>query len=300
MAFPNPAARNQYLKTQVETASKEQLVVMLFDGIVRFTEQARKAIEEKQIEASHNALMRAQAIVMELIVTVDKDKGGDVAQNLMALHAYSFNCLVQCNLHKDVSKIDEVQNIYRNLREGWVGAMENLGIAPTAAKTMAPATATPAAAPAAARQPGVPPVGGKPLPTSAPKAPAAPAAPMPQQKPGAGGGILASAKPGIPAPSATPVSAQPQAAPAQAAPVAPRPVAPAPKPVAATGYGMSRTAAMMGAYTAKPGIPAAAPAPAQTPAAPAPQAQQPAVRPPVNANQAAMLGAYQTGNRSIA
>ncbi|MDR1744459.1 MAG: flagellar export chaperone FliS, partial [Planctomycetota bacterium] len=70
MAFAN--ARQQYLKTQVETASKEQLVLMLFDGILRFTEQARKAIHEKAIEDCHNALMRAEAIVMELIVTIDK------------------------------------------------------------------------------------------------------------------------------------------------------------------------------------------------------------------------------------
>ncbi|MCD7897620.1 MAG: flagellar export chaperone FliS, partial [Planctomycetaceae bacterium] len=126
MALPN--ARQQYLKTQVETASKEQLVVMLFDGILRFTEIARKAIESKQIEDSHHALMRAQAIVMELICTVDKEKGGEIANNLMALHAYAFNCLITANMRKDVSKLDEVQNIYRKLREGWVGAMENLGI----------------------------------------------------------------------------------------------------------------------------------------------------------------------------
>jgi flagellar protein FliS len=134
MAFANQ--KNMYLKTQVETASKEQLVVMLFDGIVRFTEQARKAILAGSVEESHHSLVRAQAIIMELICTVDKEKGGEVAQNLLGLHAYAFNCLVVCNIKKDVAKIDEVQNIYRQLRDGWIGAMESLGIGP---RKLAPA-----------------------------------------------------------------------------------------------------------------------------------------------------------------
>lgn len=286
MAFPNQAARNQYLKTQVETASKEQLVVMLFDGIIRFTEQARKAIEEKAIEASHNALMRAQAIVMELIVTVDKDKGGDVAKNLMALHAYSFNCLVQCNLHKDVSKIDEVQKIYRNLREGWVAAMDSLGIAPNSVRTATGAPAQPqAAAPAnpAAKapigQPGkppVPPTGGKPLPTGTMK-PSSPAAARPLPS----AGTIAPQKP-----SGIIAAAKPQAAPAAT-----------PKPMPATGYGVGRTAMIGAAYGAKP-----APAAPATPAPAAPQAQVPAptVTTPGNPKQAAMLGAYQNRARNIA
>lgn len=154
MALPYNA-RNQYLKTQVETASKEQLVVMLFDGILRFTEVARKAIEDKKIEEKHRALMRAQAIIMELLCTVDKEKGGDVAKNLISLHAYAFNALVACNLKEDTSKIDEVQNMYRQLKEGWLGAMEKLGISTTGGKLMAgiipgqqqnqPAAAAPAA-----------------------------------------------------------------------------------------------------------------------------------------------------------
>lgn len=291
MAFPNPAARNQYLKTQVETASKEQLVVMLFDGIIRFTEQARKAIDNKEIEVSHNALMRAQAIVMELIVTVDKEKGGEVAKNLMALHAYSFNCLVQCNLRKDVTKIDEVQGIYRKLREGWVGAMESLGIVTGAQKAAAQAAAqagakAPVAAPAGGKP--LPPGGGKPLPTGAASG-ALPATGRPAQQPGVGGGVLAARSGGSiasrPVPAAPAAAAGVKPVAAQAKPVSaatPAPVAPpaAPKAVApamaATGYGMGRSAAM--AYGAKP-VPVA-----------------------TTAKQAAALGAYQqsAGARSIA
>ena len=286
MALPN--ARDQYLRTQVETASKEQLVVMLFDGIVRFTEQARKAIQDNKIEESHHALMRAQAIVMELICTVDKDKGGDIAKNLMGLHAYAFNCLIVCNMKKDLSKIDEVQKIYRQLREGWVGAMDTLGIG---ANKVAGTPAATAPAPTAAAKSTVPtppkPVGPAPI----PKAPfGGIAAKGPGQSPGnpagpaAGNGVLASA-------------AKPAAIPAESKPAAAAPAAPKP---AVSGYGMGRTA-MMGAY----GMPAAAPAPAApvaaamtTPVVPA--AAAPVVKPGMNAKQAAMLNAYQAGTRSIA
>ncbi len=155
MALPN--AHNPYLKTQVETASKEQLVVMLFDGIIRFSEQARKAINQNDFENVQHFLMRAQAIVMELIYTVDREKGGEVAKNLLGLHAYAFNCLIVANMKKDTSKIDEVQKIYRELREGWVGAMESLGLTtkassvPQAAQTQAAAPTQPAPTATAAK-----------------------------------------------------------------------------------------------------------------------------------------------------
>ncbi len=335
MAFPNNA-RAQYLKTQVETATKEQLVVMLFDGIIRFTEQARRAIETKQVEDSHNALMRAQAIVMELICTVDKDKGGEVASNLLALHAYAFNCLIKCNMHKDVSKIDEVQKIYRELREGWVGAMETLGIAATGTGSVpaggppkkGPAPTNPNAPKTVINQPrtiGGAPKPSKPLPSGGSVAMPKPAAPAPQSTPTPGkpttnpGGTLAQAKPAAAA-----------AAPAPAPTPAPAPAAPAKPAIPATGYGMGRSAMMNGFAKPAPvppatrpapapatpapipapaaGVrPAAIPVPAPAPAAAAPAAGAPAPAPapkpvvtPMNAKQAAMLNAYQAKSRSIA
>ncbi len=243
MAFNN--ARNQYLKTQIETASKEQLVVMLFDGILRFTEQARKAMRENSIEMCHTALMRAEAIVMELIVTVDKEKGGEIATNLLGLHAYAYNALVQCNLHKDESKIDEVQNIYRKLREGWVGAMASLGLISQAQQQAAAPVQTPPAGPA---------------PKASSPAGAAPKAPgVVQGTPPAKGsdGVMAGAK-------------TPAAAAASAAPVA----AKSPAGV----YGMGRTA-MLGAYARQPGVQAPAAGSVQPPSVPAKAAMLGAYQP---------------------
>lgn len=246
MALPN--AKNQYLKTQIETASKEQLVVMLFDGIIRFTELARKAMREGQVEDTHNALMRAQAIVMELICTVDRDKGGEIAGNLMGLHAYAFNCLIVANMKKEEAKIDEVQGIYRELREGWIGAMERLGISGGAAPASAPA---PAPAPVYAAS-AVKSAASSPVPASIPSAPA-----LPSGISGGSGGVMASA--GVVSPV-----------------------------LAATGYGMGRSAALSAR------APAAAPAAASSAASSAAPASAPG-----SAKQAAMLSAYGKA-RSIA
>ncbi len=319
MALPgNP--REQYLRTQVETASKEQLVVMLFDGIIRFTETARKAIEAKKIEESHHALMRAQAIVMELICTVDKEKGGDLAKNLMGLHAYAFNCLITCNMKKDVSKIDEVQNIYRKLREGWVGAMESLGIG--ASKAAAPSGAAVPPKPAGSAPAAKPPVTFTPKPGQFPsKGPGgiiAQSRPLSTPQSAPKPVTLGASKPGLPvmpkpiAPAAPAAPAAPKAAPAPAAQAqapatpapapAPAPAAPAATPApsaAAISYGMGRTAALLGAYgkvaPASAPAPAAQPVPAAAAAAGAP-APAPAKKPMLNPKQAALLGAYQANS----
>lgn len=319
MAMPKQSA-NPYLKTQVETASKEQLVVMLFDGIIRFSETARKHMEKKEIEETHHNLMRAQAIVMELIYTVDKEKGGEIAENLLALHAYAYSCLVNANMHKDTTKIDEVQHIYRELREGWIGAMQSLGLSTTApAAPTGPAAAAPAT--------------GKTLGSAAPKAPAMPPKPAaptagygpgktmlppnaPQgsslQAPSLGKALI----PGIPA-AAAPTAAAPAAPAIPPAPVKPSLSIPS-QPQAGGLYGMGKTA--MPAASQTPSVPAMPKAPvnayaanmanmniakpATPPTAAVPPAANvaPAAAAPVTPNQqqkSAMLSAYNKG-RSIA
>ena len=118
----------QYLKTQIVTASKEQLVLMLYDGILRFSEQGRQGLLRGEIDIAHTAFMRTQAIIMELVYTLNREDGGEIASNLARLYAYAFNALIQANLKHDTAKIDEVQNIFRGIREGWIGAMQRMGV----------------------------------------------------------------------------------------------------------------------------------------------------------------------------
>jgi len=124
----NPYAKQQkeYLRTQIQTASKEQLVLMLMDGVIRFSEQGRKAIEEHNIEQKQFNLVRSQDIIVELVNGLDHEQGGDIATNLARLYSYSLRRLVDANMKNDTTGIDEVQNIFRNLREAWEVAMEKV------------------------------------------------------------------------------------------------------------------------------------------------------------------------------
>jgi flagellar protein FliS len=123
MATTYQQRQNAYRQTQIHTASKEQLVLMLYDGVLRFSEQGREAIAEKNYEKKQFALVRSQDIIFELVNGLDHEKGGEIAANLARLYAYAIKRLVDANLKNDAAGIDEAQDIFRNLREAWSGAM---------------------------------------------------------------------------------------------------------------------------------------------------------------------------------
>src|SRR5437870_8245335 len=75
-------ATNTYFETQTQTANPGELVVMLYKGAARFLASAIEAVDAKNHEASHNNLLRAQAVITELTETLDLKKGGELAKNL--------------------------------------------------------------------------------------------------------------------------------------------------------------------------------------------------------------------------
>jgi flagellar protein FliS len=184
--------RTEYLKTQVMTASPEVLTLMLWDGAIRFSEQAKVAIQNKEIENSYNLLLRAQKIVLELNNTLKHEHNPGLAEKISALYMFIYRRLVDANLHKDVSAVDDALKIMRMQRETWqllitkIGeerasqatptALENaeaLGaaadISPAAmAEAVKPAAHTAATNPAPARRIGYPNLANKPLRTSLP------------------------------------------------------------------------------------------------------------------------------------
>lgn len=116
---PYGAQAGQYQKQQVETASPEQLMLMLFDGAIRFLVQAKKGLEAKDYEASNDNLQKAQRIIQEFICTLDFEIGGDVARELYRLYEYLHYRLVQANIKRDVSMVEEVLTHMRDLRKTW-------------------------------------------------------------------------------------------------------------------------------------------------------------------------------------
>jgi len=112
-----------YKAQSVQTASPGKLVLMLFDGYLRFTTAASRSFEledfTKKNEGINNNLIRAQNIVTELQSSLDMSVPGDLPGTLYRLYDYVLNNLQQANLKKDKSLIEEADKVISELREAW-------------------------------------------------------------------------------------------------------------------------------------------------------------------------------------
>lgn len=108
-----------YQNTQVQTSNQKQLIVMLFDGMSRFTGKAIAAIGEGDIEVAHANLHRTGQILLELLSTLREEKGGEIARNLRQLYVYCYEKTVIANLKKDAEMVREVKAIVDELADGW-------------------------------------------------------------------------------------------------------------------------------------------------------------------------------------
>lgn len=113
----------QYQKNEVETASPEKILILLYDGAIQFLNKAKIALEQKNIPETHNNIIGCENIILEFINTVDEENGGDFAVRIKALYQYFYNTLVQANMKKDVTKIDEVLHHLIDLRATWKQAI---------------------------------------------------------------------------------------------------------------------------------------------------------------------------------
>jgi flagellar protein FliS len=123
-------AYQSYRQTQAETAAPGELVVMLYRGAARFVGSAVEAIEACNVPTAHNNLVRAQAVISELLETLDLERGGELARNLMQIYEYMNHQLVEANLRKDVAPAREVERLLRELLPAWEQATRAAGVKP--------------------------------------------------------------------------------------------------------------------------------------------------------------------------
>jgi flagellar protein FliS len=110
---------DRYLETAVETASPARLIVMLYDGAIRFINEAAHAMQQRDYETQNAKLQRAQKILAELISSLDFDKGGEIAENLFRLYTYMYNQLVEANINDNLDRLQHVVQLLSELREAW-------------------------------------------------------------------------------------------------------------------------------------------------------------------------------------
>ena len=116
----------QYKKTQVDTASQGKLIVMLYDGAIRFVNIAIEAMPTKNIEKIHNNILKAQEIINELISSLNMDVG-DISQKLFSLYMYMNKRLMDANIQKDAAPLVEVRKYLMELRDAWQIEGNNVG-----------------------------------------------------------------------------------------------------------------------------------------------------------------------------
>lgn len=104
-------AAQAYLSTQVHTTSKGELLLMLYDAAIKFMKQAKIKIDEKDYAAKGILISKAIEVISELTSSLNKEKGGELAENLSQLYIFCNTRLLQANLKMDTSKIDEVIKI---------------------------------------------------------------------------------------------------------------------------------------------------------------------------------------------
>lgn len=115
---------NPYQQQAVATASPAQLVLMLYDGVLAAMARAEKAHADglAGLAIVNNELQRAQDILTELLVTLDQDKGGAVAQSLARLYDFCLDRLIRANISKDFTLLTPVVEVVQNLRDAWEAA----------------------------------------------------------------------------------------------------------------------------------------------------------------------------------
>jgi flagellar protein FliS len=105
--------------TGVATADNVQLIQMLFDGLAESLASARGHIQNNAIEDKSKALSRAGRIVVGLQGALDFERGGELAQNLNELYAYITRRLFHVNAYNDLTVLDEVQSLIKDITEAW-------------------------------------------------------------------------------------------------------------------------------------------------------------------------------------
>jgi flagellar secretion chaperone FliS len=117
-----PSRYTAYQNTSIQTADQRTLILMLYDGLLRFLQKSIVKMEAREIEAAHNYLVRSREIVAELLATLRPEKAGAIGANLKRLYVYAFHRIVEANLRKDPEMVREVIKIVSTLREGWMSA----------------------------------------------------------------------------------------------------------------------------------------------------------------------------------
>jgi flagellar protein FliS len=115
---------SEYQNTQVSTASPEQILILLYEGAIRFSNQAMQAIKERNRPRKAEKITKVVHIISELSGTLDLEIGGEIAENLEKIYNFMILELLAANVHDDQTRISAVVKMLSELKDSWQEAIK--------------------------------------------------------------------------------------------------------------------------------------------------------------------------------
>ncbi|MBI3544849.1 MAG: flagellar export chaperone FliS [Deltaproteobacteria bacterium] len=144
---------NKYKQTSVTTASRGQVLLMLYEGAIKFCRIAIDATQKKDLAEKGKYILKVQDIINELVVTLDHNVGGNLSKELERLYNYMIEQITEANIKNDVKPLQTTLKLLETLYEGWAAAVNQVNKQGGEAAAQA-ATAAAASAANATRPPG--------------------------------------------------------------------------------------------------------------------------------------------------
>jgi len=116
------SAYGNYRENQITTASRGQLLLMTYDGMLRFLEEGRRAMSESRYEAQSSNITKTQTLLLDLLSSLDHTVAPVLANNLDRLYRYMYDRLTMANIKDDEKALTEVAGLLTDLREAWAEA----------------------------------------------------------------------------------------------------------------------------------------------------------------------------------
>jgi flagellar protein FliS len=119
-----------YKETQIKTATPGKLILMMYDGAIKNLNQALQDMddEHRRYDSISNSLIKAQDIIAELMISLDFERGGEIAKNLFGLYVFMNRRLLDGNIKKDKTPLEEVKTLLIELRGAWAEAADKAGV----------------------------------------------------------------------------------------------------------------------------------------------------------------------------
>jgi flagellar protein FliS len=112
---------NAYKETQIKTANQGKLIIMLYDGAIKHLNLAIENFKEehRKFDSVSNSIVKAQDIISELMVSLDFEKGGEIASNLFSIYTFMNNKLLDANIKKEEKPLIDIKKMLMELRDAW-------------------------------------------------------------------------------------------------------------------------------------------------------------------------------------